>query len=114
MGDKELYEAAVDSVKRYKGSGEKLTDFDDFINEIKREYNTRTYKVILTPANQGYMVTVPDFKCNTQGKDMDEALFMAKDVIELMAASLKDIPKPDSVDFIASPDDIIKYIKVDL
>lgn len=32
-----LYKAAVDSIKKYK-QGEKLTDFDDFMGEIEREY----------------------------------------------------------------------------
>jgi len=34
----ELYEAALESVIRYKEQGEELTDFDDFMNEIEEEY----------------------------------------------------------------------------
>lgn len=33
-----LYKAAVDSIKRYKENGEELTDFDDFMGEIEKEY----------------------------------------------------------------------------
>lgn len=33
-----LYKAAVDSIKKYKESGEKLTDFSDFMGEIEKEY----------------------------------------------------------------------------
>lgn len=37
-----LYKAAVDSIKRYKESGEELTDFDDFMGEIEKEYGIHT------------------------------------------------------------------------
>lgn len=36
---KELYEAALESAKRYKEQGEELTDFDAFMDEIEKEYN---------------------------------------------------------------------------
>lgn len=35
---KELYEAALESVKRYKENGEELTDFDTFMDDIEKEY----------------------------------------------------------------------------
>lgn len=38
MEELELYKAAVESVKRYKESGEELTEWDDFIEDIKKEY----------------------------------------------------------------------------
>lgn len=34
----ELYDLAVKSVKKYKESGEELTDFDAFMDEIEEEY----------------------------------------------------------------------------
>ena len=34
----ELYDLAVKSVTKYKESGEELTDFDAFIDEIEEEY----------------------------------------------------------------------------
>lgn len=38
----ELYDLTVKSVMKYKGSGEELTDFDDFMREITKEYeNTK-------------------------------------------------------------------------
>lgn len=37
-----LYKAAVDSIKKYKESGEELRDFDDFMGEIVREYADKT------------------------------------------------------------------------
>lgn len=77
----------------------------------------KAYKIILTPADQGYMVTVPDFNCNTQGKDIADALFMARDVIGAMGITLqdmgKDIPEADSGTFTAAHDDIVTYVDVD-
>ena len=37
-----LYKSAVDSIKRYKTSGEELQDFDDFMGEIEKEYGIHT------------------------------------------------------------------------
>lgn len=34
----ELYKAAVESMKRYKENEEELTDFDEFMDEIEKEY----------------------------------------------------------------------------
>lgn len=36
-----LYKAAVDSIKKYKESGEELDDFSDFMGEIEKEYGVR-------------------------------------------------------------------------
>ena len=38
MDKLELYDLAVKSVMKYKGSGEELTDFDAFMEEIEKEY----------------------------------------------------------------------------
>lgn len=38
MDELELYDLSVKSVKKYKASGEELTDFDTFMNEIEEEY----------------------------------------------------------------------------
>ncbi len=77
----------------------------------------KAYKIVLFPADQGFMVTVPDFGCNTEGKDIADALFMARDVIGLMGITLqdmgKDIPEPDSVEFTAEANDIVTYVDVD-
>ena len=77
----------------------------------------KAYKIVLTPAAQGYMVTVPDFNCNTQGEDIAEALFMARDVIGAMGMAWedmgKDIPAPGSVEFEAADGEIVTYVDVD-
>lgn len=36
-----LYNSAVESSKAYKENGEKLTDFDDFMSEIEKEYQDK-------------------------------------------------------------------------
>lgn len=75
------------------------------------------YKIILTKNRDGYFVTVPDFGCNTQGKDIADALYMARDVIGLMGITLedmgKDIPNPDTVICEAASGDMALYVDVD-
>lgn len=79
----------------------------------------KAYKIILTPVEDGYMVTIPSFNCNTQGKDVADALFMARDAIGIMGITLqdmgKDIPEPDGVDadFEVQPNDVITFVDVD-
>lgn len=34
----ELYQTAIESIRRYKEDGEKLSDFDAFMDEIEKEY----------------------------------------------------------------------------
>ncbi len=75
------------------------------------------YKIILTKTNDGYLVTVPDFNCNTQGKDIAEAMVMARDVIGLMGITLEDggntIPDPNTVDYTVKEGDMELYVDVD-
>ncbi len=75
------------------------------------------YKIVLTKDDNGYLVTVPDFDCNTQGKDIADAMFMARDVIGLMGITLedmgKDIPSPNSVPYTLSDGDMELYVDVD-
>ena len=77
----------------------------------------KAYKIVLTPDDQGYLVTVPDFNCNTEGKDIADALFMARDVIGAMGITLqdmgRDIPEPDTTDFTAEAKDIVTYVDLD-
>lgn len=77
----------------------------------------KAYKIILSPDDQGYLVTVPDFDCNTQGKDIADALFMARDVIGAMGITLQDmgreIPEPDTVELKTESNDIVTYVDVD-
>lgn len=52
------------------------------------------YPVILTPSENGYVVYVPDFDVNTEGSDLGEALYMARDVICTMGLVYHDEKKP--------------------
>ena len=59
---------------------------------------TISYPIILTPDVPGYIVYIPDFDISTEGDDLMEALYMAKDAIELMLTDFtndgKAIPLP--------------------
>ena len=71
------------------------------------------YPVVLTETNDkktSYLVYVPDFDTQTQGKDLADAIFMAEDVISLAGITLADdkkpIPKPSKaydIDIACSP-----------
>jgi len=55
------------------------------------------YPVILaetTDKKTPYLVYVPDFDTQTQGKDIADAIFMAEDVISLMGTTLADSKDP--------------------
>ena len=57
------------------------------------------YPIVLTPGTDyGYVVFVPDMEINTEGKDLEDALFMAKDAICFMANDMEDegksVPAP--------------------
>ena len=42
-----------------------------------------SYPIILTPADGGYVVFIPDFQINTEGDSLTEAIEMARDAIGL-------------------------------
>ena len=75
------------------------------------------YKIILTPTEEGYLVTIPDLDCNTQGKDIADAMFMARDAIGLMGMALEDmgktLPHPKAAHHKLSEDDIETFVDVD-
>ena len=77
----------------------------------------KAYQIILTKSSEGYLVTVPDFNCNTEGKDIADALYMARDVIGAMGITLQDmgkeIPEAGTVPFKANKGDIVTYVDVD-
>ena len=58
------------------------------------------YPVYLIPDEEGYVVDIPDMKTHTEGKDLAEAIFMARDAIGQMGIYLEDkgreIPKADT------------------
>lgn len=49
------------------------------------------YPIILTPAETGYLVYVPDLDINTEGADLADAIDMASDAIGLWGISAQDM-----------------------
>lgn len=68
-----------------------------------------TYPAIFEPAEEGgYLVDFPDIKgCFTDGDDMADALYMAKDCLEMMLVHYEDeglpIPPPSDARSIQTP-----------
>lgn len=77
------------------------------------------YPVILSQGNTHIVVTIPDFQANTQGKDLAEAIEMARDCIGLLGMDMEDeketIPAPSSLQTVAkqNSDDIVTLVDVD-
>ena len=77
------------------------------------------YPIVLTPGSDfGYVVYVPDFEVNTEGKDLQDALFMANDAICMMGNDYEDdgklIPlpsRPESIEL--SEGETLALITVD-
>ena len=82
------------------------------------ENNRAVYPVILSKDKSGYFVTVPDFEVNTEGKDLGEAIFMARDAIGINALQLEDegkeLPKPFSKAIEKEEGDIVTLVDVDI
>lgn len=61
----------------------------------------RLYPVIFTKTNKEVLVEVPDFDAYTEGKDMKDAIFMARDLIGLLGSELllehKKLPIPSEI-----------------
>lgn len=51
----------------------------------------KVYPVVLTPAETGYVVYVPDLKINTEGENIANAMEMARDAIGLWAICEEDM-----------------------
>lgn len=76
------------------------------------------YKIVLTPEeNDSYTVFVPDFDSGTQGKNLADAMYMARDLIGIMGITLQDmgktIPTPGTAECIAEANEIVTYVDVD-
>lgn len=76
------------------------------------------YKIVLTPEENGsYTVFVPDFDRWTQGENLADAMYMARDLIGIMGITLqdmgKDIPAPGTAECIAEANEIVTYVDVD-
>lgn len=76
----------------------------------------KAYPIILSYNDGSYLVNVPDFDCMTQGSDIADAMFMARDVICMMGLDLmldnKPVPEPSDFDSIVT-DDLKLMVDVD-
>jgi len=48
------------------------------------------YPVIMKKTKEGYYVNIPDFQTGTQGIDLADAMYMARDAIGIMGIDLED------------------------
>jgi len=80
--------------------------------------NILVYPVILSKDGDGYFVTVPDFTINTEGKDIADAIAMARDAIGLNIlqheANNVTVPEPYSQYFQVQDDDILTLVDIDI
>jgi len=78
---------------------------------------TKAYPIILTPDTGGYVVTVPDLEINTQGDDIADAIFMARDAIGAWGIYQQDagrvIPEPSKVVPKHGPQEYVSWIDID-
>ena len=78
---------------------------------------TKVYAVVLTPSKVGYTVDVPDLEIDTQGKDIAEAIYMARDAIGLWGICKQDdgreIPEPSTGVPIHEEGDLVTWVDID-
>ena len=78
---------------------------------------TRVYPVILLPTESGYVVSVPDLNIDTQGNDIAEAIFMARDAIGLWGICQQDknnpIPEPSTIEPPHEANEFVSWVDID-
>ncbi|RHW50408.1 type II toxin-antitoxin system HicB family antitoxin [Lactobacillus bombicola] len=78
-----------------------------------QEKDLLTYPVVIWPAEKGYNVFVPDLRANglaTQGTSLDNAIYMAGDLIGCMLADTTNYPKATPLDEVVIPAEAKKAI----
>ena len=62
----------------------------------------QVYPIELIKTETGYVVFVPDMQINTEGKDIADAIFMARDAISLCGITMQDdhqsVPAPSPIE----------------
>ncbi len=75
------------------------------------------YRIILIPEEKGYTVYIPDFDIGTQGADIADAMYMARDVISVTGVTLEDIgkkiPVPGEKEYSLKAGEMDTYVDVD-
>lgn len=76
------------------------------------------YPVVLEKNKDGYFVTIPDLDKYTQGKDLKDAIEMARDLISLWLIKLESknqpLPTPNSTKYTLPASSEVYLIDVDL
>jgi len=77
----------------------------------------KAYPIILSPDEYGYFVTIPDIDRNTQGYNIAEAIYMAREALGAWAICEQDsgrpIPEPSAVLSKSVESDIVTYVDID-
>lgn len=77
----------------------------------------KVYPVILTPTKTGYVVSVPDLNIDTQGKDISEAIYMARDAIGIWGICQQDdkreLPEPSTAEPKHNPGELVSWVDID-
>ena len=64
------------------------------------------YPIVVTQGSEWLVVYVPDFEINTEGKDLADAMEMARDAIGLVGITLEDegreLPRPSALSDVAA------------
>ena len=77
------------------------------------------YPVLLMHGKSGFVVYVPDFDINTEGKDLTDAIEMARDAISIVGVVKEDqnqpLPEPSDINSVKkeSESDIVTLVDVD-
>ena len=78
---------------------------------------TYVYPVILTPTDTGYVAYVPDMEINTQGKDIAETIYMARDAMGIWGITERDcgreIPMPSTMRPVCDESEIVSLVDID-
>lgn len=77
----------------------------------------KAYPVVLTPAEHGYVVYVPNLQINTEGDNIANAIDMARDAIGLWGIAEQDaereIPEPSLLPIAHKADEIVTFVDID-
>ncbi|MEN6384518.1 MAG: type II toxin-antitoxin system HicB family antitoxin [Phycisphaerales bacterium] len=77
------------------------------------------YPIVISKCDSDYVVYIPDFDINTEGKDVADAIAMARDAIGITGCYLEDeekqLPAPSALEKVARTknDDIITLVDID-
>lgn len=75
------------------------------------------YPIVITDGKDNKIVYVPDFDINTQGKDIADAMIMARDAIGIVGIDMEDdgeaLPKPSRLEDIDAGGGIVTLVDID-